>query len=193
MYQVSTQIVQPPIVDDNFFWIPLEQTVQVTEQPALSIQKPSVLIVTHRRAFEHYKFVCKRDVTVLCVGERTQSFLEAQGYDNIVYHKSAEKIVIEDRYNYYWLHGDKYKVNFQKDGSNYRENVVAIKTYSTQTIIDNVHEIKKVTPHIISVYSQAQYNLVESCGYVPDLLRVVPSVKIKETNKWKEVEVFNPA
>ena len=70
---------------------------------------------------------------------------------------------------------------------------MAIKTYSTQTIIDNVHEIKKVTPHIISVYSQAQYNLVESCGYVPDLLRVVPSVKIKETNKWKEVEVFNPA
>lgn len=192
MYQVSTQIVQPPIIDDNFFWIPLEQTLQVDQQPAISIQAPSVLIITHRRAFEHYKYVCKRDVKVLCVGERTCDFLEQQGFNQVVYHKTATKILIDDNCNYFWLHGDKFKVDFRKDGSKYRENVVAIKTYSTHTLLDNVKEIQRVTPNIISVYSQGQYNLVESCGYIPDLLRIVPSIRM-ETTKWKKVEVFNPA
>ena len=70
--------------------------------------------------------------------------------------------------------------------------MVAIKTYSTHTLLDNVKEIQRVTPNIISVYSQGQYNLVESCGYIPDLLRIVPSIRM-ETTKWKKVEVFNPA
>ena len=193
MYQVSTQIVQPPIIDDNFFWIPLEQTLQVTKQSATKIEHPSILIVTHRRAFEHYKYECNKDIKVLCVGEKTHDFLVRQGFENVVYHKSAEKIVIEDLYHYYWLHGDKFKVNFQKDGSRYRENVVAIKTYSTHSLKENAREIKKVTPKVISVFSQGQYNLVESCGYIPDILRVVPSIKIKDKSKWKEIEVFNPA
>jgi len=193
MCQVSTQIVQPPVVDDNFFWIPLEKTLQVKEQPAMSIQSPSVLIVTHRRSFEHYRFVCKRDVTVLCVGQRTKDYLNQQGFDDVVYHKSAESITLLDRYNYYWLHGDKYKVDFRRDGDRYRENVVSIKTYTTQTLIENVCYITKATPNTISVYSQGQYNLIENSGYIPDLLRVVPSVKMKQPKQWKQVEVFNPA
>lgn len=193
MYQVSTQIVRPPIADDNYFWIPLEGTSQVTNQLPMSIKSPSILIVTHRRAFEHYKFVCNRNVTVLCVGERTRDYLEAQGFEHVVYHKSAQQISIDDCYNYFWLHGDKFKVNFRKEGLKYRENVVAIKTYSTNTLLDNVKEITRVTPSIISVYSQGQYNLIESSGYIPDLLRVVPSVEMKKVEQWKKVEVFNPA
>ena len=193
MYQVSTQIVRPPIADDNHFWIPLERTLQVIQQPGVSINPPSMLIVTHRRAFEHYKFVCNRNVTVLCVGERTRDYLTAQGFEHIVYHKSAQQILLDDRYNYFWLHGDKFKVNFRKEGIKYKENVVAIKTYSTETLLDNVKEITRVTPSIISVYSQGQYNLIESSGYIPDLLRVVPSVKMKKSEHWNQVEVFNPA
>jgi hypothetical protein len=110
-----------------------------------------------------------------------------------VYHKSAQQILLDDRYNYFWLHGDKFKVNFRKEGVKYKENVVAIKTYSTETLLDNVKEITRVTPSIISVYSQGQYNLIESSGYIPDLLRVVPSVKMKKSEHWNQVEVFNPA
>lgn len=188
--QVTTQIVQPDTTDTT--WIPLEETIQTIGQRGVSIQHPNILIVTHVRAFEHFKYPVSRNVTVLCVGSKTKAYLEAKGFKNVVYHKSADYIRIEDQYYYYWLHGDKYRVDFRREGVKYRENVIAIKTFSTSTLIQNTAKIIELKPDTVSVYSQAQYKLFKSCGYVPNLLRVVPSVKIND-DRWHKIEVFNPA
>ena len=71
--QVTTQIVQPDTTDTT--WIPLEETIQVIGQRGVSIQHPNVLIVTHVRAFEHFKYPVSRNVTVLCVGSKTKAYL----------------------------------------------------------------------------------------------------------------------
>ena len=188
--QVTTQIVQPDTTDTT--WIPLEETIQVIGQRGVSIQHPNVLIITHVRAFEHFKYPVSRNVTVLCVGSKTKAYLEAKGFKNVVYHKSASQILIEDRFIYYWLHGDKYRVNFRLEGSKFRENVIAIKTFATYTLIQNTAKIVDLKPDTVSVYSQAQYKLFESCRYVPKLLRVVPSVTVNKDH-WNKIEVFNPA
>ena len=188
--QVTTQIVRPDTTDST--WIPLEETIQTIGQRGVSIKPPNVLIVTHVKAFEHFKYPVNRNITVLCVGSKTKAYLEAKGFIDVMYHKSADYIRIEDRYCYYWLHGDKYRVDFRRENERCRENVVAIKTFSTSTLLQNTKKIVDLKPDTVSVYSQAQYKLFESCRYVPKLLRVVPSVTVNKDH-WNKIEVFNPA
>ena len=100
--------------------------------------------------------------------------------------------MLEDRYFHLWLRGDKFKVNFARDGMTFRENVVSVKTYSTNTLKNNVDSIVNLRPKRIELYSQEQYNLIKESGYVPETLVVVPSIKVDQ-GVWKEVVIVNPA
>ena len=189
---VSTQIVEPSDQKDHF-WIPLEETHRVNRQKPMPVNPANwKIIVTHRRAFEHYDFSIPLDTIILCVGQRTRRFLEGRGFKNIQYHTSATQIILEDRYFHLWLRGDKFKVNFARDGMTFRENVVSVKTYSTNTLKNNVDSIVNLRPNRIELYSQEQYNLIKESGYVPETLVVVPSIKVDQ-GVWKEVVIVNPA
>ena len=74
----------------------------------------------------------------------------------------------------------------------FRENVVSVKTYSTNTLKNNVDSIVNLRPKRIELYSQEQYNLIKESGYVPETLVVVPSIKVDQ-GVWKEVVIVNPA
>jgi len=190
---VSTQIVQPshdPTQD--LHWIPLEETYIADKQIDSEFLNLNVnnwkVIVTHRRAIEHYKFHISSNIPILCVGAKTKLYLEAQGYTDITYHKSATEIMLEDRYYYFWLRGDKFKVDF----AGTLENVVGCRTYSTSSLRNNVNKITNLQPSKLLVYSQEQYKLIKESGYVPDTLIIVPSIKIGN-DKWPEVITVNPA
>lgn len=187
---VSTQIVRPtPDPSQDIRWIPLEETHTVNKQIELNLNLDNwKVIVTHRRAIEHYKFQIASNIPILCVGIKTKLYLESQGYTNISYHKSATEITLEDRYYYLWLRGTNFKVNF----AGTRENVVGCKTYSTSSLRNNVNIITNIKPSKLLVYSQEQYELIKESGYVPDKLIIVPSIKIGN-DIWPEVITVNPA
>jgi len=190
---VSTQIVEPLYLHSDHLWIPLEETHPIDNQKHTSINSNNwKVIVTHLRAFEHYKHPISKDIPILCVGQRTQSYLKSLGYNNVTHHDSAVNITVEDRYYHLWLHGDKVKVNFSKGDRAFRENVVACKTYSTSPLKENIHDVLKICPQKIYVYSQVQYEILEESGYIPDTLIIVPSIKINK-DIWKKIITLNPA